>query len=117
VQQHALRLAFSFGADVVTESTHKRKRGVDIRVVHGPAVMTEADVRAVEDLLVRLAVRRFVREHPEWFGSDGSRGDNREEMSGPPGAAAAVPSAPLERPGGPAEMELEHDRTRSEGTH
>jgi hypothetical protein len=87
---------------------------VTIRVEHGSAVMSEADVRAVEDLLVRLAVRRFVREHPEWFGGDGSRGDNRD-MSGPPGAAAAVPSAPLERPGGPAEMELEHDCTGPEG--
>ena len=102
---------------MATESTHKpKKRGLTIRVVHGPEIMSEADLRAVEDLFARLAVRRFVREHPEWFGSDGSRGDNRE-MSGPPGAAAAVPSAPLERPGGPAEMELEHDCTRSEGTH
>jgi len=96
-----------FGADVATESTHKQKRGVNIRVVHGPAVMSEADVRAVEDLLARLAVRRFVRENPAMFGGDVETRVTRM-ISGPPAAAAAVPSAPLGSAGGPEEMGLEH---------
>ena len=78
-----------------------------IRTSYGPAVMTEADVRAVEDLLVRLAVRRCVRENPFMFGADVETGDTTV-VSGPPAAAAAVPSAPLGSAGGPEEMGLEH---------
>jgi hypothetical protein len=92
---------------VATESTHKRRRGVTIRVIHGPAVMTEADVRTVEDLLVRFAMRRFVREHPTMFGKEPSR--ESTGVSGPPAAAAAVVGVLPADAGGPVAESGERD--------
>ena len=92
---------------MATKSARKPKtRGVTIRVVHGPEVMSDADLRAAEELFARLAVRRFVREHPTMFGTRTER-QNVEEISGPPAAAAAVPSAPLGSADGPEDWSME----------